>query len=205
LYRHANHAVAGQRYRIGVLNEARAKLNDPRGLDLFKLATEQAEVKRVQWGYSTPAEVRSGEVPAAFDTSARFVIICNSWPLGNPDVDAIQSRGTMLYFCPSAAEMHRYAKEWYVGRPEVYDFLGEHLAGCEEPDLCCYKGANDKAEWGGQGHLAAPPGAVLAGRGRDPGLRRGVRQPPQGPAGQVTDHGLRPRARPRIPTPGRPE
>ena len=75
----------------------------------MKLATEQAEVNRVQWGYSTPAEIRSGEVPAAFDTSARFVIICNSWPVGNPDVDAIQSRGTILYFCPSAAEMHRYA------------------------------------------------------------------------------------------------
>jgi hypothetical protein len=69
LYRHANHAVAGQRYRIVVLNETRAMLNDPRSLDLLKLATEQAEVNRVQWDYSTPAEIRSGEVSAAFDTT----------------------------------------------------------------------------------------------------------------------------------------
>ena len=34
-------------------------LNDLRSLDLLKLATEQAEVNRVRWGYSTPAEVRS--------------------------------------------------------------------------------------------------------------------------------------------------
>jgi hypothetical protein len=145
MFHRADHA----RYpgRIIVLNEARPLFRNDRSVDLVKTMTEQRQVNKVQWGYSTPAEMRSGEIPDEFLTSARFIVICNSWPEDNPDMDAIRSRGTMLYFNPSAPEMHRHAGRWYQGRRDVFDFMGRHLAECEEPDLRYYEVANEKAEW----------------------------------------------------------
>src|SRR5262249_38399625 len=124
--------------RIVVLREARAMLNDTRALDLFKQLTEQRVLRAIRWSFSKPAAIVKGRIPEEWMTSARFVVEANSWPDDDADIAALRSRGRVLYFSPSARQMHAYAETWYKGDPDVFRFIGEHLIDCEEPDLRIY-------------------------------------------------------------------
>jgi hypothetical protein len=52
-------------------------------------------------------------VPREFTTKSRVIIICNDWKTLNSNVTALQDRGHLLVFQPSAAELHRKAGEWF--------------------------------------------------------------------------------------------
>jgi len=139
--------VAQMHMDVIVLNEAGALFRDNRAKDLVKTVTELEKDIRVQWGFSCPVEIRKGEIPSTFVLRSRFIFIANSWDLNDADMQAIASRATLVYLNPPAREMHEYAGRWFKGRQDVYDFMGKHLAECEEPDLRYYELANQRAEW----------------------------------------------------------
>src|SRR5262245_26016694 len=117
LYENRNHPI--------VLDDADKVFRDKNGVFLLKLLTQTEQVKTIQWNSQTP-EIRADKLPSEFETTSRTLIVANSWPQDNPDIEAIESRGHLLYFAPSLHEMHRYAGS-YFGDEEVYDYVGRHL------------------------------------------------------------------------------
>ncbi len=76
-------------------------------------------------------------IPREFTTSRRVVIISNDWRTLNKNVAALQDRGHVLLFQPSAAEVHRKAAEWFEDA-EIYDWFGENLHRIREPSTRHY-------------------------------------------------------------------
>jgi hypothetical protein len=58
-------------------------------------------------------------VPREFTTRSRVIIIANDWNTLNTNVAALQDRGHMLHFRPSAADVHQQAGKWFDDR-EIY-------------------------------------------------------------------------------------
>src|SRR2546430_9311534 len=91
-----------------------------------------------------PVPDRGGEVsvPREFVTRSRVIIICNDWMTLNRNVAALQDRGHVLVFQPSAAEVHRHAGEWF-GDPEIYAWFAANLHRMREPSLRLYVRARE--------------------------------------------------------------
>jgi hypothetical protein len=51
-------------------------------------------------------------IPREFTTRSRVVIISNEWKTLNKNLEALQDRGRVLLFRPSAAEVHAQAGMW---------------------------------------------------------------------------------------------
>lgn len=119
-----------------ILDDADKVFRDRAGVFLLKLLTQSDAEKTIQWNSNT-AEIRGGEVPSEFTTTSRTLIVANSWPQENPDIAAVESRGHLLYFVPSFAEMHAFAGT-FAEDEDVYSFIGEHLHLLDRFDLRMY-------------------------------------------------------------------
>ena len=119
-----------------VLDDADKVFRDKQGVFLLKLVTQSERQKKVQWNSNTP-EIRAGDLPAEFTTSSRLMILANSWPQDNPDIEAIESRGHLIYFVPSIPEIHAYAATFFHD-DVVYQFIGERLWLFDDLDLRLY-------------------------------------------------------------------
>jgi hypothetical protein len=65
-------------------------------------------------------------IPHEFETTSRVLIIVNDWnPMGE-NMRALQDRGHLISFEPSALEVHQRTSKWFWDQ-EVFDFIGEHL------------------------------------------------------------------------------
>ena len=70
---------------------------------------------------------------------SRVIIICNDWRTLNSNVSALQDRGHVLVFQPSAAEVHAQAAEWFKDKePEIYEWFGKNLHRIREPSFRYY-------------------------------------------------------------------
>lgn len=74
--------------------------------------------------------------PGTVITSSPLLVITNDWARLNRHVAAIEDRGLVIEFAPSADEIHAYVGPWFLGRgdagaqtraQEVYDFIGGSL------------------------------------------------------------------------------
>jgi hypothetical protein len=93
----------------------------------------------------TPTDARSLErhgIPREFVTKSRVIIICNDWRTLNNNVAALQDRGHVLVFQPSAAELHRQAGEWFKDT-EIYEWFGKNLHRMREPSFRYYVRAGE--------------------------------------------------------------
>jgi len=124
-----------------VLDDADKVFQDRKGVFLLKLLTQTEKVKTIQWNSNTP-EIRRGDLPAEFITTSRVMIVANSWPDGDPDIAALESRGHLIYFVPSLPEIHRFAGEFFDDL-EVYEFIGEHIDYFDRLDLRLYSKARE--------------------------------------------------------------
>src|SRR5208282_6052363 len=70
------------------------------------------------------------------------VIISDDWETLNKNVAALQDRGHVLLFQPSAAEVHRKAGTWF-NDPEMYKWFAENLHRVREPSLRQYVRARE--------------------------------------------------------------
>jgi hypothetical protein len=96
----------------------------------------------VAWHTDARSLERHG-IPREFVTRSR-VIICNDWRTLNQNVAALQDRGHVLVFQPSAAEVHRKAAEWFKDRePEIYEWFGKNLHRIAGPSFRYYVRAGE--------------------------------------------------------------
>jgi hypothetical protein len=90
--------------------------------------------------------------------------VCVFWTTLNKNVDALQDRGHVLLFEPSAAEVHAKVGTWFADQ-EIYEWFAANLQRVREPTQRHYTRARElKAagmDWTG----------VLASEGENPRAR----------------------------------
>ena len=121
-----------------VIDDVDSLYSDRIGVRLLKGLCQTEETKTVAWHSSSQSLKREG-VPPRFTTQARVVIISNDWATLNRNVVALQDRGFVLVFDPTAEEVHRQAGRWFAeGEPAVYEWFREHLHIISQPSMRHY-------------------------------------------------------------------
>jgi hypothetical protein len=77
----------------------------PVGLPIYAFKHSKP-TKTLSWHTATPILKRQG-VPSRFTTTSRLALVGNDWRTLNADVAALEDRGHMLVFEPTALEVHR--------------------------------------------------------------------------------------------------
>jgi hypothetical protein len=133
LYRHRDQFV--------VIDDVDSLYADKSGIRLLKCLCQTEDEKAVAWHTDARGLERHG-IPREFTTKSRVIIICNDWKTLNRNVAALQDRGHVLVFQPSAAEVHRKAGEWFQDR-EIYEWFGANLHRIAEPSFRYYVRAGE--------------------------------------------------------------
>ena len=133
LYRHRDQFV--------VIDDVDALYADRNGVRLLKCLCQTEDQKKIAWHSDARRLERQG-VPSEFTTKSRVVIISNDWKTLNRNVAALQDRGHVLFFQPTAAEVHRYAGTWFDD-PEIYEWFAKNLHRIREPTLRHYVRAKE--------------------------------------------------------------
>ena len=133
LFRHRDQFV--------VIDDVDALYADRSGVRLLKCLCQTEEEKSVAWHFDARSLERQG-VPREFKTKSRVVIIANDWRTLDKNVAALQDRGHVLLFRPSAAEVHAQAGKWFDDQ-EIYDWIGANLHRGGEPSFRHYVRAKE--------------------------------------------------------------
>ena len=133
LYRHRDEFV--------VIDDVDALYADRSGVRLLKCLCQTEEEKAVAWHSDARSLERQG-IPREFTTKSRVVIISNDWKTLNKNVAALQDRGHVVLFQPSAAEVHAQAGKWFDDQ-EIYEWFAANLHRVREPSLRHYVRARE--------------------------------------------------------------
>lgn len=128
LYRNRDHFV--------VIDDVDSLYSDRNGIRLLKCLCQTEKEKAVAW-HSAARSLEKAGIPREFVTRSRVVIICNDWRTLNRNVAALQDRGHVLVFRPSAAEVHAKASEWFQDG-EILTWFAANLHRIPEPSLRLY-------------------------------------------------------------------
>lgn len=141
-----NHASAFSLYQL--LHDHRDELlviDDLDGLyanramvRLIKALCNTDAVKTLRW-HSRHPDIGwdPGKIRPEFQIRSRVCLIANEWKTLNANIAAIEDRGIMIDFKPSAGEVHMRAKAWFDA-PEVYDYIERHLGLIARPSMRHY-------------------------------------------------------------------
>ena len=116
LYRHRDEPV--------VIDDVDALYRDRSAVRLLKCLCQTDPVKNVAW--HTAAAGDSAGVPREFQTTSQVCIIANDWKTLDANTAAVEDRGHLVIFEPSAAEIHREVAKWFWDQ-QVYDWFAAHL------------------------------------------------------------------------------
>jgi hypothetical protein len=133
LYQHRDQFV--------VIDDVDALYADRSGVRLLKCLCQTEEEKSVGWHSDARSLERRG-IPREFSTKSRVIIISNDWKTLNKNVDALQDRGHVLMFQPSAAEVHQKAGTFFDDS-EIYEWFTANLHRIREPSLRHYVRARE--------------------------------------------------------------
>jgi hypothetical protein len=133
LYRHRDQFV--------VIDDVDALHADRSGVRLPKCLCQTEVEKAVAW-HSDARSLERQRIPREFTTKSRVVIISNDWQTLNKNVAALQDRGHVLLFQPSAAEVHQKAGTWFDDE-EIYEWFAANLHRVREPSLRDYVRAKE--------------------------------------------------------------
>src|SRR5207249_3818093 len=98
-------------------------------------------IKTVAW--HTDAKTLDRErIPRQFTTESRVLIIANEWRTLSGNVAAVEDRGHVILFRPTALEVHLRTALWFWDQ-EIFDFIGERLHLIAEPLMRAYVGAHE--------------------------------------------------------------
>jgi hypothetical protein len=129
-------ALYEHRDRLVVIDDVDSLYASGAGVRLLKCLCQTDPVKRVAW-QSAASQLDKEGIPREFVTTSKVAILANDWKTLNDNVAAVQDRGHVLLFEPTAAEVHRQAGEWFRDE-EVYGWFGAHLHLVAEPSLRHY-------------------------------------------------------------------
>jgi hypothetical protein len=124
-----------------VIDDVDALYADRSGVRLLKCLCQTEEEKAVAWHTDARSLERQG-IPREFTTKSRVAIISNDWKTLNRNVAALQDRGHVVFFEPSAAEVHAKAGTWFDD-PEIYPWFAANLHRVREPSLRHYVRARE--------------------------------------------------------------
>jgi hypothetical protein len=127
------------RHQPIVLDDLDSLYADRDGIRLLKCLAQTDPVKTVAW-HSEARTLKREAIPRRFRTRSHVAILANRWRTSNADVAALQDRGHVVVFVPTALEVHREAARWFWDQ-EVFDFLGERLHLIRQPSLRHYGAA----------------------------------------------------------------
>lgn len=123
-------------HRFVVIDDVDSLYSDRVGVRLLKALCQTEPEKSVAWHSSARSLEKQG-IPTVFSTSAKVIIVSNDWKTLNRNVSALQDRGFVLHFQPTAEEVHREAGRWFTDA-EVYGWFGKHLHAIRELSLRHY-------------------------------------------------------------------
>ena len=127
------------RHRPLVLDDIDGLYADRSGIRLLKALCQTEPVKTLGWHTLTPIlELR--QVPQQFTTRSRVALIGNDWKTLNADVAALEDRGHVVFFEPTALEVHRQAAGWFWDQ-EIFDCVAAHLHLMSRHSLRSYRQA----------------------------------------------------------------
>jgi hypothetical protein len=143
------HVTAFEMYRelhahrdeLVLLDDADGLAGSREGIRLLKCLCQTELRKTVSWHSASPKLEAEG-IPTSFDTESRACIIANDWKTLNENVAALEDRGHLLFFEPTALEVHRRTAEWFDDQ-EVFDFIAEHLHLIAKPSMRHYVNARE--------------------------------------------------------------
>src|SRR5262249_35552582 len=78
---------------------------------------------------------------------SRLALIGNEWKTLNADVAALEDRGHVLFFEPTALEVHRQAAGWFWDQ-EIFDFVAARLHLIDQHSLRTYRQASELKQAG---------------------------------------------------------
>lgn len=128
LYRHRDLPV--------VINDVDSLHAEKSGIRLLKSLCDTEDVKHVAW-HTAAKSLKQEGIPREFTTKSRVVIISNDWRTLNKNVAAVEDRGHVLQFHPSALSVHSEVASWFNDR-EIYDWVGSRLHLIEQPTMRLY-------------------------------------------------------------------
>lgn len=126
-----------------VIDDVDGLYRDKECVNLLKCLCQTWEEKTVMWNTMTKMK---GGTPPDFKTKSKVCIITNNWKSLNKHVGAVQDRGLLILFHPSAEEVHDYVQRELGKLPgifdqEIYDFIGANLAIIADPSVRHYRNA----------------------------------------------------------------
>ena len=124
------------RHQPIVLDDVDGLYHDRNGIRLLKTLCQTEMVKALNWQTEAKSLVKR-DIPTEFTTSSRVAIVANQWRSLNADVAALEDRGHVLIFEPSALEVHRQAASWFWDK-EIFDFVAAQLHLMTQPSLRTY-------------------------------------------------------------------
>src|SRR5260370_18424149 len=113
------------RHQPLVLDDVDGLYADRSGMRLLKSMAQTEKTKTLGWHTAAGVLHREG-VPRQFTTTSRVALVGNDWKTLNADVAALEDRGHVLVFEPTAWEVHRHAAGWFWDE-EIFDFFADHL------------------------------------------------------------------------------
>ena len=154
------------RHKPIVLDDVDGLYADRLGIRLLKALGQTEQTKTLSWQTAAPTLTRSG-IPRQFTTTSRIALVGNDWKTLNADVAALEDRGHVLLFEPTALEVHRQAATWFWDQ-EIFDFVAAHLHLISQHSLRTYRQAWELKQAGLDWQTAAlsrcltGPGLVVA-------------------------------------------
>ena len=112
---------------------------DRTAVRLLKALCQSERSKTLCW-LTEAAALDSRGVPRRFTTTSRVVMVGNQWQTLSADVAALEDRGHVLVFAPSAVEIHHQAAQWFWDQ-EIFDMVADHLHLMEQHSLRTYVSA----------------------------------------------------------------
>jgi hypothetical protein len=155
-----------------VIDDVDSLYADRAAVRLLKGLCQTERRKTVAWESSTQVLTREG-IPRRFATASRVMIIANAWRTLNVHVTALEDRGHLLQFDPSALEVHLRTAAWFWDQ-EVFDWIGAHLHLIARPSMRLYRAAwelkNAALDWRGSllERWLSGPGLLVAKLRDDP-------------------------------------
>jgi hypothetical protein len=134
------------RHQPLVLDDLDGLYADRSGIRLLKALCQTERTKTLGWHTTAPVLERQG-VPRQFTTTSRLALVGNDWKTLNADVAALEDRGHVLVFEPTALEVHRQAAGWFWDQ-EIFDCVADHLHLIGQHSLRTYPQASELKQAG---------------------------------------------------------
>jgi hypothetical protein len=134
------------RHQPLVLDDVDGLYADRSGLRLLKALCQTERRKTLSWHTQTAVLDRQG-IPRQFTTTSRLALVGNDWKTVSADVAALEDRGHVLVFDPTALEVHRQAARWFWDA-EIFDFVAAHLHLSGQHSLRTYQQAWERKQAG---------------------------------------------------------